>query len=54
VDEVLDAVEKTSKKTALHFASEEGHALMVSFLLNKGARVDSRDKLLRIPLHLAA
>jgi ankyrin repeat protein len=26
---------------------------MVEFLLNKGAKVDSRDKLLRTPLHLA-
>ena len=51
--DVLDAVERTSKKSALHVAAAEGHTQLCEFLLNKGARVDARDKLLRTPLHLA-
>lgn len=50
---MLDAVEKTTKKSALHIAAHEGHMQMVEFLLNKGARIDSRDKLLRTPLAMA-
>ena len=26
---------------------------MIEYLINKGARIDARDKLLRTPLHLA-
>lgn len=50
---MLDAAERTSKKSALHVAAAEGHTQMCEFLLGKGARVDARDKLLRTPLHLA-
>ena len=52
-DEILDSVESHSKKSPLHIAAGEGQLQMVEFLLHKGARVDSRDKLLRTPLHLA-
>ena len=33
---------------------EEGHVQVVEFLLNKGAKVDARDKSLRSALHIAA
>ncbi|CDW84796.1 ankyrin repeat [Stylonychia lemnae] len=52
-NEILDSVEKTSKKSPLHIAAAEGHQSMVEYLINKGARIDARDKLLRTPLHLA-
>lgn len=42
-----------SKKTALHFAVNEGYYQMTEFLIGKGSKIDARDKLLRTPLHLA-
>ena len=53
VAEVVEAVERTSKKSALHMAAGEGHTQLCEFLINKGAKVDARDKMLRTPLHLA-
>ncbi|KAH7142701.1 hypothetical protein B0J13DRAFT_555948 [Dactylonectria estremocensis] len=38
----------------LHWAAERGHKVVVTLLLEKGARVDSKDDLGRIPLDLAA
>lgn len=52
-DKVLAAVEKTSKKSALHFASKFGFEKLVEFFINKGANLDARDKLLKTPLHYA-
>ena len=53
VDSVLDAVESSSKKSPLHIAAAEGHTQLCEYLINKGAKIDARDKLLRTPLHLA-
>jgi len=52
-EEILAQTEKKSGRTALHFAVEGGHTTMVEYLLNKGALVDARDKLLRTPLHIS-
>jgi hypothetical protein len=53
VHEILDAVERTSKKSPLHIAANEGHQQMCEFLINKGSKIDARDKMLRTALHLA-
>ncbi|XP_046572851.1 ankyrin repeat domain-containing protein 54-like [Haliotis rubra] len=42
------------KRTALHFASCQGHELIVKVLLDKGADVNQKDILGNTPLHLAA
>lgn len=52
-EEVLDAVD-SKKKTGLHVASENGHNTVVDLLINAGFGINSRDKLLRTPLHWAA
>ena len=51
--EILEEIDPTNNKTGLHYAVEEGQVQVIEYLLKKGARVDSRDKLLRTPLHLA-
>jgi ankyrin repeat protein len=50
----LDIKEKTSKKTALHFAAKMGHEKVVTTLLEKGASIDIRDVHKRTALHYAA
>ena len=45
---------KGCKKTALHFASEEGRAEIAQYLIEKGAKVDAKDKDDWRPLHYAA
>ena len=52
-EQVLNAVEQKSKRSPLHIASKNGHLHLVEFLLNKGANIEARDKLLKTPLHYA-
>lgn len=40
------------RRTALHFASCQGHELIVKVLLDKGADVNQKDILGNTPLHL--
>jgi hypothetical protein len=50
---VLNAVEKNSKRSPLHIAAKFGHIQIIEFFLNKGAGIDARDKMLKTPLHYA-
>ena len=50
---VLGSVEQTSKRSPLHLATKHGHLHLVEFLLNKGANIEARDKLLKTSLHYA-
>ena len=43
-----------SNRTALHYASGNGHLKLVELLLSKGAEIDEEDKKHRTPLMLAA
>ena len=51
-DQILAEVDH-SNKTGLHYAVEECHPQLTEYLLNKGAKVDARDKMLKTPLHIA-
>ena len=51
--QLLEEVDRTSLKTGLHCAVEENQVQMVQYLVNKGAKVDARDRQLRTPVHLA-
>ena len=51
---MLGEVDQTNKKTGLHFAVENCHPQLVEYLINKGAKVDARDKMLKTPLHIAS
>ena len=51
--QLIQAVEKNSKKSCLHIASQEGNDRIVAYLIGKGAAVDARDRLLKTPLHMA-
>ena len=51
---MLAEVDQTNKKTGLHFAVENCHPQLVEYLINKGAKVDARDKMLKTPLHIAS
>ena len=42
--QLLDEVDRTNLKTGLHYAVEEDQIQVVQYLLNKGAKVDARDK----------
>ena len=53
VAQVLASVEQISKRSPLHLATKYGHLHLVEFLLNKGANIEARDKLLKTPLHYA-
>lgn len=53
VAQVLQAVEKKSKRSPLHIAAKFGHLHLIEFFINKGANVEARDKLLKTPLHYA-
>ena len=46
-------VDQTLQRTALHVASEKGHAEIVELLLEHGADVNARDHLGRVPMFLA-
>ena len=37
----------------MHFAVEGCHPQLTEYLINKGAKVDARDKMLKTPLHIA-
>ena len=37
----------------MHYAVEECHPQLVEFLINKGAKVDARDKMLKTPIQIA-
>lgn len=50
---MLSAVEKGTKKSALHIAAKFGFEALVEFFLNREANVDARDKLLKTPLMYA-
>ena len=50
---VISSVEQKSKRSPLHIATKHGHLHLVEFLLNKGANIEARDKLLKTPLHYA-
>lgn len=52
-EQVLKAVEKGSKKSALHIAAKFGFEALIEFFLNREANVDARDKLLKTPLMYA-
>ncbi|XP_007901907.2 CARD- and ANK-domain containing inflammasome adapter protein [Callorhinchus milii] len=43
-----------SNETLLHVAAAHGHAVMVSYLLSQGAKMEARDSKGRSPLHRAA
>lgn len=49
----LGAVERSSKKSALHIAAKYGFEKLVEVLINKGANTETKDKLLKSPLHYA-
>ena len=51
-DQVLSEVD-AQNKSGLHYAVEECHPQLVEYLINKGAKVDARDKMLKTPLHIA-
>jgi ankyrin repeat protein len=53
VQEMLDATDMQQARTGLHFAVDEGNSQVAEYLLNKGAKVDARDRTLRTPLHIA-
>lgn len=53
VQEILDTNDTTQGKSGLHYATETGQTQMVEYLLNKGSKVDTRDRMLRTPLHLS-
>ena len=50
---ILQQTDRKSGRTSLHYDVDIVHTQMVEYLLNKGAAVDARDKLLRTPLHLS-
>lgn len=41
------------RRSALHFAAQEGQAPMIRFLLSRGERLERRDTQGKMPLHLA-
>ena len=51
--QILSEVDQTNGKSGLHYAVEECHPQLVEYLLNKGAKADARDKMLKTPLHCA-
>lgn len=52
--DVKNAVEPLHKKSAVHVAAENGHAVLVEYLLMQHFKPNARDKQLRTPLHCAA
>ena len=50
---VVDAEKPPNKKTALHYAAQNGHADVVAFLLDKGADVNRPNIAGETPLHYA-
>jgi len=50
---VVDAEKPPNKKTALHYAAQNGHAEVVAFLLDKGADVNRPNIAGEAPLHYA-
>jgi ankyrin repeat protein len=50
---VVDAEKPPNKKTALHYAAQNGHAEIVAFLLDKGADVNRPNIAGETPLHYA-
>ena len=50
---VVDAEKPPNKKTALHYAAQNGHAEIVAFLLDKGAEVNRPNIAGETPLHYA-
>lgn len=50
----LDAIDPTSDRTPLHYASDGGHTSIVKSLLNAGAEINRRDQYGRSPIQLAA
>ncbi|XP_067391664.1 CARD- and ANK-domain containing inflammasome adapter protein-like [Emydura macquarii macquarii] len=44
----------TSNETRLHIAAANGHVAIIEYLINKGAKLDVKDKKGRTPLHRAA
>ena len=53
IQQVMTAVEQKSKRSPLHIVTKHGHVHLVEFLLQKGAEIEARDKLLKTPLHYA-
>ncbi len=51
---VADAEKPPNKKTALHYAAQNGHADVVAFLLDRGADVNRPNIAGETPLHYAA
>ena len=50
---LVDAEKPPNKKTALHYAAQNGHAEVVAFLLDKGAEVNRPNIAGETPLHYA-
>ena len=53
IEEVLNSVEETSKRSPIHIAAKAGHMHLIEFFLNKNANIEARDKLLKTALHYA-
>ena len=53
IDQVLGSVEQKSKRAPLHIAAKYGHHHLIEFFLNKGAKIEARDKMLKTALHYA-
>ena len=51
--QLLEEVDKIYLKTGLHYAVEEDQEQTVKYLLERGAKIDARDKQLRTPIHIA-
>jgi len=52
-EHILGEVDQQNHKSCLHYAVEECHPQLVEYLMNKGAKADARDKMLKTPLHIA-